>query len=416
MYIIEISCEYAFTDATVTKHSKLLEQMLTHGLAHPDLDVQMAAFQSLTGLVRSIDHKKNVKMFVQALPTMLGKLIEVVQKDQHLAQTALANFITLVEKQPNFIKGSLTEVLVLFTELIDNTSNNICSSLRIAGMEGLRVLAHSFSDRLKEDEVFIKRTLPMYVKVIAENERTPLEEWASDISNVQLQKNDVSTAAVENLVQLVDSLSVEYLLPKFIGLITECIQSDKTSFQHSGLSIMSVLSEMSAASFKSDMSNIFKMVYRLASTPNPRVLYDVVFALAELCSEFSPDLQTNHGRDILLLIVTTLNHPLEKLRLCALQSISNYCTNIKEQPAALAPLLENLGQLMQLVSAIFDVAVKNDSFYIIEECIACLGGVADQCGSHFSSYYEYFMPGLRKYFGLLHQKNAKEQALRTKLV
>ena len=29
--------------------------------------------------------------------------IEVVQKDQHLAQTALANFITLVEKQPNFI-------------------------------------------------------------------------------------------------------------------------------------------------------------------------------------------------------------------------------------------------------------------------------------------------------------------------
>lgn len=45
-----------------------------------------------------------------------------------------------------------------------------------------------------------------------------------------------------------------------------------------------------------------------------------------------------------------------------------------------------------------------------------MAAVADQCGEHFAKYYEYFMPGLRKYFEVLHQKNAKEQALRTKLV
>ena len=52
--------------------------------------------------------------------------------------------------------------------------------------------------------MFVKRTLPMYVKIIAENERTPLEEWASDLSNVQLQKNDVSSAGVESFAQLVN--------------------------------------------------------------------------------------------------------------------------------------------------------------------------------------------------------------------
>lgn len=108
MYTIEISCEYAFSDAIVAKHCKLLEQMLTHGLIHADLEVQMAAFQSLTALIRSIERKQNVKMFAQALPVMLAKLVEVVQKDQDLALTALGNFITMVEKHPNFVKGSLT--------------------------------------------------------------------------------------------------------------------------------------------------------------------------------------------------------------------------------------------------------------------------------------------------------------------
>lgn len=200
------------------------------------------------------------------------------------------------------------------------------------------------------------------MKVIAENERVPLEEWASDIGDLRLQKNDVSTAAVDSLVQLVDSLTVDYLLPKFIGLITECIQSDRTCLQHAGLSIMSMLAETSASSFKQDMSNIFKMVYRLAITTDPRVLYDVVFALAELCSEFSPELQQHHGREIIQLIISTLGHPMDKLRLCALQSITNFCTNIKGHPEALAPLLERLGELMQVVSMLFDAAVKNNTF------------------------------------------------------
>jgi hypothetical protein len=94
------------------------------------------------------------------------------------------------------------------------------------------------------------------------------------------------------------------------------------------------------------MDNIFKMVYKLAVTDNPRVLYDVLFAIAELCSEFSPDLQQTHGREILKLITVVMSHPLPKLKLCGLQSISNFCTNLKENPEALAPLIEYVEQLM----------------------------------------------------------------------
>lgn len=146
-------------------------------------------------------------------------------------------------------------------------------------------------------------------------------------------------------MSFIPDLSVDFLLPKFISLIKQSIDSDRADLQHAGLSLMAILTEGAAVNFKPDLANIFRMVYRLAGTPHPRVLYDVIFVLAELSSEFAPDFQQHYGRDMLQLTITSLSHPIEKVRLCALQSITNFCTNIKDQPNALAPLVECLSQI-----------------------------------------------------------------------
>lgn len=117
-------------------------------------------------MVKSIINKKSLAQFQQALPAMTSKLIEFVQKDQLTAQTAFANFITMLEKHPTYVKHHLAGVLVLFTELVGNSSNTIGSALRITGMEGLRVLAHNFESELKKSDYFGTVTLPMYVKLI----------------------------------------------------------------------------------------------------------------------------------------------------------------------------------------------------------------------------------------------------------
>jgi hypothetical protein len=96
--------------------------------------VQAAALQGLTTLIRSIEKKANLKMFTSALSIMISKIVEMVKQDQLLGQTALANFIFMVEKHPTFIKSKLTEVVILFTEIVENANSNISSALRITAL------------------------------------------------------------------------------------------------------------------------------------------------------------------------------------------------------------------------------------------------------------------------------------------
>lgn len=43
-----------------------------------------------------------------------------------------------------------------------------------------------------------------------------------------------------------------------------------------------------AEAFKSDMHNIFRMVFLLSESPDPRIQYDVMTVVSILCTEFAP--------------------------------------------------------------------------------------------------------------------------------
>jgi len=50
---------------------------------------------------------------------------------------------------------------------------------------------------------------------------------------------------------------------------------------------ISMLSEGSKAHFQNDLNNIFNMIFGLANSQNPRIVYDVMTAISLLCIEFS---------------------------------------------------------------------------------------------------------------------------------
>lgn len=62
---------------------------------------------------------------------------------------------------------------------------------------------------------------------------------------------------------------------------------------------------------------------------------------------------------------------------------------------------QHLDQMMKAISVVFDQSVKQNIFELIEECICCLTALSDVCTNKFSQYYDFFMPGLRKYFDIL---------------
>lgn len=56
---------------------------------------------------------------------------------------------------------------MIFTEVMGN--EKFPTGLRISTMEGMRVLAGNLAGQVKESEYFVKTTLPVYVRMIAEN-------------------------------------------------------------------------------------------------------------------------------------------------------------------------------------------------------------------------------------------------------
>ena len=87
MYMIEISCEFVFSEEILVKHSAQFEQILMKGLSHTDLDLQVASFKSLTVFMMEIYSEAIIQKFGQSvIPIMITKMIELIRQDQLMGQ------------------------------------------------------------------------------------------------------------------------------------------------------------------------------------------------------------------------------------------------------------------------------------------------------------------------------------------
>lgn len=184
-----------------------------------------------------------------------------------------------------------------------------------------------------------------YMKMLSENEKMSVEEWAVELNTEVVSKDDVSLATEEHLCQILVYLGVKFMLPLFIGSITAAISSPKSNEQHAGLTAMAVLTEGCHDIFKSELPNILNLITPLVETPNPRVLNDVIVVFGYLCDEFCPDIQAGYSPLVLNLILKCLKHPMPKLQMNAVKCIQNYCSKMeehKEHGVALAPFMDQL--------------------------------------------------------------------------
>lgn len=82
MYLIEISCEGGFNDATLLSFSSELISIFNRGLGDPSNEVQVANFKSLTIFLSTIREESSMKQFSPLLKNILSKAIELIKFDQ----------------------------------------------------------------------------------------------------------------------------------------------------------------------------------------------------------------------------------------------------------------------------------------------------------------------------------------------
>ncbi|KAL4480079.1 hypothetical protein ABPG74_020595 [Tetrahymena malaccensis] len=411
MYLIEIICEYSFNDEELMKYSGELSAIFSKFMEDSDIKVRAETFKSLTGFLCSIEEEGLLKNFEGVFPTLISKCVECIQAEEEAGSTSLSSLVDLIDIHPKFVKPITYELLNLFTEIISTKQLSDC--LRIKGLSGILSICTSCSAQVKKGDMFKTKTAPALIKMMTEVDSLSLEEWTEELDDEALSKNDPASAAEETLAKIGYELQNKYMLPIFIPLIKECLSTGNWNTIHAGLVAIANLTEGTAESFKNDLAQIVAMVQSQESNPHPRIQYSILTAYSLLCTEFTPDIQQNHGEIILNFILKNLESTNSKLKHRSISAIINFCKELIEQDEDCEIIKTYADKLLQGVSQTFEKCLSENNQRTLEETLICLSTIAVTLETEFVKYYNNFMPGLQTLIQTLPATNSQQISIRT---
>jgi len=122
-----------------------------------------------------------------------------------------------------------------------------------------------------------------------------------------LEKNSVSSNAIEALPRLTDALGVKFLLPKFIPFAFKYINSEDWKYKYAGLMAIAMLIENSKAHFENDFDNLMGLFLPALTHSHPKVLWAALTCLALLCDEYTPNLQKNYHQQVMAALLPMMS-------------------------------------------------------------------------------------------------------------
>ena len=411
MYFIEIVCESAFNDELLLKYSNNLEALFQKGLEDPSNDVKVAAFKTLTIFLSSISDEKALRKFAGVLKILVAKTIELIKIDQESGIVALESLNELVEAHSKFVRPIFENLLMIYAEIMETAG--LLVNLRSTAMAGILILCNQHHTLVRKSAYFRNKMVPAYMNMLSEIDHLSLEEWASELLDEVVSKNDISMSTEEHIAQVANELGNKFMLPLFVPLISKCLSSGEVRYQHAGLTALALLVENCHESFKGELQNMIGLMLPLLQSQHPRIIYDVLITLGYMCSEFAPEIQKNFGNMILQFIYQALCHPLQKLQYKAALCIVNFEQGIANETEVkvMEPFLERI--LTQLAT-IFEQAMSKQNYLMLEGILESISSIAST--NSFAKYYSTFMPGLTNIVSMLSSDTPQKVSIKSKAI
>lgn len=227
MYFIEIVCESAFNDELLLKYSNNLEALFQKGLEDPNNDVKVAAFKTLTIFLSSINDEKALRKFAGVLKILVAKTIELIKIDQESGIVALESLNELVEAHSKFVRPIFENLLMIYAEIMETAG--LLVNLRNTAMAGILILCNQHHTLVRKSAYFRNKMVPAYMNMLSEIDLS-FEEWASELLDEVISKNDISMSTEEHIAQVANELGNKFMLPLFVPLISNCLSSGEVRY------------------------------------------------------------------------------------------------------------------------------------------------------------------------------------------
>lgn len=394
LYLLEISCEYAYEEKALLQKSRALEAIFALALDDSSVAVRTAGLVGLTAFLVNIVDEEAILSFRGVLPVVLGKSVECLKADEEAGRKALHSLTDLVESKPRFVRGITQELVVLFTEIMDSP---LSDPLRIEAMAGLLALAESNPAALRKSEEFRTRTCPAYMRLLTEIEGISLEEWTEQLTEDAASNLSVALAAKENLAHLAGELGVKHLLQWFSPLIQQGLGSGSAKQEHAALVTLAMLSQ--GLSKVAPLNSLMPVLLAIRGQM-PILEEDLIMCFALFSEEYSPEMQQRYAPQMCAVILAGLQHANPRVRLRAIEMITNYVQGIVDADEE-EPVSEPAGGVRDRIREIAELVIRNFSHSLTarqvtiqKECLEAISILADLAGSAFREHYCVLMKDL----------------------
>ena len=105
-----------------------------------------------------------------------------------------------MEAHPKFIKPIFSNLLMIYAEIME--TSGLLVNLRSTAMAGVLILCNQHHTSVRKSEYFKKKMVPAYMGMLAEIKEDSLEEWAEELIDEVISKNDIAMSTEEHLAQI----------------------------------------------------------------------------------------------------------------------------------------------------------------------------------------------------------------------
>lgn len=396
-----------YSTDSLRPHMAQLHPILGACLGHASLEVQVAALHCVAGFIQQLEDSKERDVFQPMVSPILATLGRCLTTgDEQSAQDVLEQLIEVAEQHPKFLKKQLSEVITAMIQIAN--AAQLDAPTRTLAVEFMVTLCEA-----RDKAPGMMRKLPDFVPTLfsalmgflLDVEDDPLWHSADSDAHEEEGCGDLFDSGQEFLDRVAISLGGKALVPAAGALLPAWLQdAGDWRKRHAALICLAQIAEGCAKVMLEQLQPLVGMCLQGLGDPHARVRWSACQALGQMCTDLTPDIQENHGQQILPALMAAMddfNNP--RVQAHAAAAVVNFSEGAEAD--LMAPHLDTL--ITKLLTLL-----QRGKKLVQEGALTAIASVADSSEDMFVKYYDAVMPLLSSI--LVNAQDKQHRLLRAK--
>jgi len=360
----------------------VIEKILETGLKDTSsFDVRLAALAATAVFLTIMgdEDKPTIRKFGSLLPAMLECITVALQNNhEEEARSAIQNFIDVAEMQPSFFLPHLTTVSQTMFAIMNHESLSV--DTRSIALEMLVSLCEFRPGSMKKLTGFVETIIDILLRWMTTCE--DFKEWEEFEDP---DSDSLSSMAEDALDRLSLALHGKTVVPALFGRINFLVSNADWRFRNAAMTAITVSTEGCKTALKGHVQETLMNVIAMTRDPNMRVRWSAINCVSQLCTDFGPKIQKDHGKVIVDTLCNGMKDPVPRVAAISAIAVVNFVTDASPEV-----VIQHSKQLYASLQTLFSSSVK-----VQENAITATTALLDVARPTFEPFYDAFVSHLK---------------------